>query len=177
MPMRLQGKRVLIFAAPDFEDMELLYPLYRLREEGAEVVVAGIGEDPYRGKKGYYPLQVDTHVDRIEASGFDALVIPGGYAPDKLRRVEKVLEVVRQMNDEGKTIGVICHAGWVPISAGILKGKRMTCVSAIKDDVINAGADYVDEPVVVDGNLITSRVPDDLPKFLPALIEAISGQE
>lgn len=175
MPMRLEGKRVLIFAGPDYEDMELQYPRYRLREEGAEVVVAGIGEQTYHGKKGY-PVTVDVQVDDVDPRDFDALVIPGGYAPDKMRRVPKVLEIVREMNDEGKPIGVICHAGWVPISAGILKGKRMTCVPAIKDDVMNAGADYVDEPVVVDGNLVTSRVPDDLPWFLPALIEAIEKQ-
>jgi deglycase len=173
MPVRLAGKRVLILAAPDFEDMELLYPLYRLREEGATVVVAGIGDDPYRGKKGYFPLKPDAHVDQVSSREFDALVIPGGYAPDKLRRVDKVLELVREMNDEAKPIGFICHAAWVPISAQIVKGRRITCVPAIRDDVINAGADYVDEPVVVDGNLITSRVPDDLAKWLPALIDAI----
>lgn len=170
--MRLQGKRVLIFAGPDYEDMELQYPRYRLAEEGADVVIAGIGERTYRGKKGY-PVDVDAQVADVRASEFDALVIPGGYAPDKMRRVPELLAVVREMNDRGKPIGAICHAGWVPISAGILKGRRMTCVSAIKDDVINAGAEYVDEPVVVDGNLITSRTPEDLPVWLPALIEAI----
>ena len=172
--MRLNGKRVLMFAAPDFEDLELLYPLYRLREEGATVVVAGIGDDPYRGKRGYFPFVPDAHVDDVRGRDFDALVIPGGYAPDKLRRVGKVLEIVREMNDESKPIGFICHASWVPISAQILKGRRITCVSAIRDDVVNAGAEYVDEPVVVDQNLITSRVPDDLPKWLPALIDAIA---
>lgn len=170
--MRLRGKRVLIFAGPDYEDMELQYPRYRLMEEGADVVIAGIGERTYTGKKGY-PVDVDTQVGEVRPGEFDALVIPGGYAPDKMRRVPELLQIVREMNDQGKPIGAICHAGWVPISAGILKGKRMTCVSAIKDDVINAGAEYVDEPVVVDGNLVTSRTPDDLPVWLPALIEAI----
>lgn len=166
---------MLILAGPEYEDMELQYPLYRLREEGAEVVVAGIGEKTYRGKKGY-PVTVDVQATEVRSRDFDALVIPGGWAPDKMRRVPEVLQIVREMNDESKTIGAICHAGWVPISAGILKGKRMTCVSAIRDDVVNAGAEYVDEPVVVDGNLVTSRTPDDLPVFLPALIEAIAKQ-
>jgi protease I len=144
-----------------------------LMEEGATIVIAGIGEKTYHGKKGY-PVTVDTQVDDVRSSEFDALVIPGGYAPDKIRRVPEALDIVREMNDQGKTIGFICHAGWVPISAGILKGKRITCVSAIKDDVINAGADYVDEPVVVDGNLVTSRTPDDLPVWLPKLIDNIA---
>lgn len=171
--MRLAGKTVLIFAAPDYEDLELHYPRIRLMEEGARVVVAGIGERSYRGKKGV-PVDVDLDVDDVRAGDYDALVIPGGYAPDKMRRVPELLQIVRQLNDEGKPIGAICHAGWVPISAGILKGKRMTCVSAIKDDVVNAGAEYVDAPVVVDGNLISSRTPEDLPYFLPALIDAIA---
>ena len=171
--MRLEGKRVLILAGPDYEDMELQYPRYRLAEEGAQVVIAGIGDRTYHGKKGY-PVTVDVQIADVNSRDFDAVVIPGGWAPDKMRRVPEVLQFVREINDEGKTVGAICHAGWVPASAGILKGKRMTCVSAIKDDVVNAGADYVDEPVVVDGNLVTSRTPDDLPVWLPALIESIA---
>lgn len=173
--MRLDGAKVLILAGPEYEDMELHYPRYRLQEEGAAVVVAGIGEPVYKGKKGY-PVTVDAQVFDLDARDFDALVIPGGWAPDKMRRVPKVLDIVSRMHADGKTIGAICHAGWVPISAGILRGKRMTCVSAIKDDVVNAGARYVDEPVVVDGNLVTSRTPEDLPSFLPALIETIAKQ-
>ena len=174
--MRLTGKRVVILAAPDYEDMELHYPRYRLMEEGAEVVVAGIGEKTYKGKKGY-PVTVDAHVTELNASDFDAVVIPGGYAPDHMRRSEELLQLVREIHDQGKTVAAICHAPWVAISAGILKGRRMTSVPAIKDDVINAGADWVDEPVVVDGNLVTSRRPDDLPAFLPAVIDAIASQE
>lgn len=172
--LRLQGKRVLIFAAPDFEDMELHYPRYRLLEEGASVVVAGIGEQRYSGKHGV-PVDVDVQVEDVRARDFDACVIPGGWAPDKLRRSSDVLAIVREMNDDNKPIGFICHAAWVPASAGILKGRRITCVGAIKDDVINAGAEYVDEPVVVDGNLVTSRVPSDLPAWLPALIGVIAS--
>jgi protease I len=174
--MRLRGKKIAILCGPDYEDMELLYPRYRLMEEGAEVVVAGIGEETYKGKKGY-PITVDTQVTSLSANDFDAVVIPGGYAPDHMRRSEDLLAFVREIHDQGKTVAAICHAAWVPISAGILKGRRVTCVPAIKDDVMNAGADYVDEPVVIDGNLITSRRPDDLPKFLPAVINAIATQE
>jgi len=171
--MRLKGKRVVILAGPDYEDMELQYPRYRLAEEGATVVIAGIGERSYVGKKGY-PVDCDVQVGDVRASEFDAVVIPGGWAPDKMRRVPECVQLVREMHDQGKTIGFICHAGWVPISAGILKGRRVTCVSAIRDDVVNAGAEYVNEPVVVDGNLVTSRTPDDLPVWLPALIDAIA---
>lgn len=173
--MRLKGKRIAILAGPEYEDLELHYPRLRLEEEGAEVVVAGIGAHTYTGKKGY-PVTVDAQVTDLNAREFDAVVIPGGYAPDYMRRSEELLAFVREIDDQGKAVGAICHAGWVPASAGILKGKRMTCVAAIKDDVINAGAEYVDAPVVVDGNLVTSRKPDDLPHFLPALIEVIAGQ-
>lgn len=172
--MRLTGKRVLIFAGPDYEDMELQYPRYRLQEEGARITIAGIGDETYRGKKGY-PVTVDVQAEDVRAGDFDAVVIPGGWAPDKLRRVEAVLDVVREMDDAHKPIAFICHAGWVPISAGILKGKRCTSVGAIKDDMINAGVDWVNEACVVDGNLITARTPDDLPVWLPAVIDAIAA--
>jgi protease I len=172
---RLVRKRILIFAAPMFEDMELLYPLYRLREEGAEVVVAGLGKSEYTGKKGH-PVEVDANVEDVSAREFDAVIVPGGYAPDHLRRSEKVLEIVREAFEEGRPVAAICHAGWVPISAGIVKGKRLTSVRAIRDDLVNAGADWVDEAVVVDGNLITSRRPPDLGVFCRAIIEALSGQ-
>jgi protease I len=173
--MKLQGKKIAILCGPDYEDMELQYPLYRLKEEGAEVVVVGIGADSYKGKKGY-PVTVDAQITDLNAKDFDAVVIPGGYAPDHMRRSEELLAFVREIHDQGKTVAAICHAPWVAVSAGILKGRRVTCVPAIKDDVMNAGGDYVDEPVVVDGNLVTSRRPDDLPVFLPALIDAIATQ-
>ena len=174
--MRLRGKRILIPCGPDYEDMELHYPRYRLMEEGAEVVVAGIGDETYKGKKGY-PVTVDAQVSDLSARDFDAIVIPGGYAPDHMRRSEALLTLVREAHDEGKMVAAICHGPWVAVSAGILKGRRITCVPAIKDDVMNAGADYVDEPVVVDGNLVTSRRPDDLPVFLPALIDVIAAAD
>jgi protease I len=170
--MSLEGRRVLFFAAPLYEDLELWYPKIRLEEEGATTVVAGIGEKTYQGKRGY-PVTVDTQVDQVEASSFDALVIPGGFAPDQLRRFEKVLQVTRQVYQAGKPVAFICHAGWVPISAKILKGKRATSVRAIKDDMENAGVLWEDAAVVVDGNLISSRTPADLPQFCRALIDAL----
>ena len=173
--MKLKGKKIAILSGPDYEDMELQYPLYRLKEEGAEVVVVGIGAETYKGKKGY-PVTVDAQITDLNATNFDAVVIPGGYAPDHMRRSDDLLAFVREIHDQGKTVAAICHAPWVAVSAGILKGRRATCVPAIKDDVMNAGAEYVDEPVVVDGNLITSRRPDDLPVFLPAIIDAIANQ-
>jgi protease I len=167
------GQKVLILAADLFEDMELLYPLYRLREEEAEVTIAGLTSDPVKGKKGYGPLDVDTTVDKVEAGSFDALVIPGGFAPDKLRRSQDVLQLVEAFNAASKPIAFICHAGWVPISAGIIKGRRATSVDAIRDDMVNAGADWVDEACVVDGNLISARTPADLGPWMKALLAAL----
>jgi len=171
--MVLKPRKVLLLAADDFEDMELLYPLYRLAEEDVEVTVAGLDDHPVRGKKGHGPVQVDTTVGDVSATEFDALVIPGGYAPDKLRRSDTVLELVRAFDDAGKPIAFICHAGWVPISAKIIKGRRATSVTAIRDDMVNAGADWVDEAAVVDGNLISARTPADLGPWMKALLRAL----
>jgi protease I len=170
--MSLKGKSVLFFAGPLYEDLELWYPKIRLEEEGVRTVVAGIGEKTYQGKRGY-PVTVDTQIDQIAASEFDGLVIPGGFAPDQLRRFDKVLQVTREIYQAGKPVAFICHAGWVPISAKILKGKRATSVRAIKDDMENAGVIWEDSAVVVDGNLISSRTPADLPDFARALIRAL----
>jgi protease I len=171
--MSLQGKTILFFAGPLYEDLELWYPKIRLEEEGARTVIAGTGEKTYQGKRGY-PLTVDTSVDEISSDRFDALVIPGGYAPDMMRRSEKLLQLTREIFQAGKPVAFICHAGWVPISAGIVRGKRGTSVGAIKDDLVNAGMLWEDSPVVVDGNLISSRTPADLPQFMKALIAALS---
>lgn len=171
--MARADRRVLILAADDFEDTELLYPLYRLAEEEIAVVVAGLDEHPIRGKKGHGPVAVDASVDQVGESDFDALVIPGGYAPDKLRRSEAVLSLVREFDAAGKPIAFICHAGWVPISAKILNGRRATSVSAIRDDMVNAGVDWVDEAAVVDGNLISARTPADLGPWMKALLAAL----
>jgi protease I len=173
--MALADRKVLLLAADDFEDMELLYPLYRLREEDVAVTVAGLDEKPVTGKKGHGPVTVDTTVDSVAAADFDALVIPGGYAPDKLRRFESVLNMVRDFDDAGKPIAFICHAGWVPISAKILKGRRATSVGAIRDDMVNAGVDWVDEATVVDGNLISARTPADLGPWMKAVLAALGS--
>ena len=170
--MTLQGTTVLFFAGPLYEDLELWYPKIRLEEEGASTLVAGTGEKTYQGKRGY-PVTVDTSVDEIEAAEFDGLVIPGGYAPDIMRRSPKLLRLTREIYQAGKPVAFICHAGWVPISAKILKGKRATSVRAIKDDMENAGVIWEDSAVVVDGNLISSRTPADLPQFCKALIAAL----
>ncbi|MFQ5818468.1 MAG: type 1 glutamine amidotransferase domain-containing protein [Candidatus Heimdallarchaeota archaeon] len=172
--MSLSGKKFAMLAEADFEDLELWYPTIRMREAGAEVVIVGSGSsDTYLGKHGL-PVEVDIHIDQARAEDFDAVIIPGGWAPDRLRRYPAVLAFVKDMDEASKIVAAICHGGWVPASAGILKGKTMTCVVAIKDDVINAGAKYVDQAVVVDGNLITSRTPVDLPDFCREIIKALS---
>jgi protease I len=175
--MTLARRKVLLLAADEFEDMELLYPLYRLREEGVAVTVAGLDDHPVTGKKGHGPVPVDTTADQVTAGGFDALVIPGGYAPDKLRRSEAVLALVRAFDEAGKPVAFICHAGWVPISAQIVKGRRATSVAAIRDDMVNAGADWSDQATVVDGNLISARTPADLGPWMKALLAALEGAE
>jgi protease I len=171
----LTGRRALVLAADLFEDIELLYPLHRLREEGVEVIIAGLDDSPVHGKKGHGPVSPDTVVDRVDAGSFDALVIPGGYAPDKLRRSPAVLRLVEAFNAASKPIAFICHAGWVPISAGVLRGRRATSVDAIRDDMVNAGTDWVDEACVVDGNLISARVPADLGPWMKAVLAAIDS--
>ncbi len=173
---KLKGKKIAILAAEMFEDMELTYPYYRLQEAGAAVTLIGPEKTSYTSKHGY-PVDADTSIDNVNANDFDGVVIPGGYAPDKLRRYDAVLDFVREMNDADKMVAFICHAGWVPISAGITKGRDMTCYHAIKDDVINSGANYHDEPVVVDRNFITSRSPADLPQWLPAMIDYLAEKE
>jgi protease I len=171
--MSLKGKTILIFAGPLYEDLELWYPKIRLEEEGARTVVAGTSEKSYQGKHGY-PVTVDTDVSQVNAADFDGLIIPGGYAPDVMRRSEKLLAITREIFQAGKPLGFICHAGWVPISAGILKGKHGTSVPAIKDDVVNAGLIWEDKPVVVDGNLISSRRVADLADFMRAYVQAFA---
>jgi protease I len=168
----LAGTTVLFFAAPLYEDLELWYPKIRLEEEGVRTVVAGLGERSYQGKRGY-PVTTDADVDDVRSASFDGLVIPGGYAPDLLRRSPRVLELTREIFEAGKPVAFICHAGWVPISAGIVRGKRGTSVGAIRDDLVNAGLVWEDSAVVVDGNLISSRTPADLPQFCKAIIAAL----
>jgi len=168
--MSLADKKVLVLAADLFEDVELLYPVYRLREEDVSVTVAGLDDKPVRGKKGHGPVQVQATIEEVSEQDYDALVIPGGFAPDRLRRSQQVLDLVKAFDTKGKPIAFICHAGWVPISAKILKGRRATSFGAIRDDMENAGVDWVDEATVVDGNLISARGPDDLGPWLKILM-------
>ncbi len=168
--MTLDGRRIAVFAEELYEDLELWYPVLRLREAGAQVRIVGPkAGDTYKSKHGY-PAKADLGMDEARPSDFDALVIPGGYAPDRMRRHAPMLAFVRAMHEAKKPIAFICHAGWVPISAGILRGRTVTSVSAIKDDLVNAGAKWVDQEVVADGNLISSRTPPDLPAFCRELI-------
>jgi protease I len=167
-------QRVAILVEDLYQDQEVWYPYYRLQEAGLEAVFVGTGKSEYKGKYGY-PLAPHTAVEQVAARDFDGVIVPGGFAPDLLRRFPRVLQFVSEAHHQGKVIGAICHAGWVLVSAGVLKGRTVTCFSAIKDDVVNAGATYVDRPVVRDGNLITSRKPDDLPAFMAAILEALKG--
>jgi protease I len=171
--MELEGKRIAILAEDLYQELELWYPLLRMREAGASVRVVGMpGAGEYQSKHGY-PVKVDVAADEVTADDFDAVIIPGGYAPDRMRRHPPMLDLVRGLFERGGVVAFICHAGWVPISAGILKGKRVTSFSAIKDDMVNAGADWVDAEVVQDGNLISSRTPADLPAFCRTIIAAL----
>ncbi len=171
--MELKGVRVAALVEEIYEDLELWYPVLRLREAGAEVTIIGpkAGEI-YKSKHGY-PAKTDLGMDDANADDFAGLVIPGGFAPDRMRRYPAMLNFVRAMDAAKKPIAFICHAGWVPISAGIVRGRTVTSVSAIKDDLINAGATWVDQEVVVDGHLITSRTPPDLPAFARELVKML----
>jgi len=175
--MNLSGKRIVVLAEKMYEDLELWYPLLRLRGAGATVQVVGTGSDKAYMSKHDYPVEVDVAADQVSAKDIDAVIVPGGYAPDHLRRYPAVLKLVSDAFKQGKVVAAICHAGWVLASAGILKGRKVTSVAAIKDDMVNAGAKWVDQEVVQDGNLITSRVPADLPAFTDAIIAALGGVE
>ena len=166
-------KRILAFVGDVYEDLELWYPKIRLEEEGWEVVVAGLEEGKiYQGKHGY-PCVADAAIGEMTSGDFDALLIPGGFAPDKLRRDPMVLQLTREFDEQEKPVAFICHAGWICISAGIIRGRRATSTVGIKDDMTNAGCDWSNEPLVVDGNLISSRTPADLHLFAQALVAAL----
>jgi protease I len=170
----LSGKRIVIFVDDIYEDKEFWYPKIRMKEAGAEVVVAGPeAGKTYTGKHGL-PAEAEVSFDSLSGAEADALIIPGGYCPDRIRRHQAALDFVKFMDEAGKIVAFICHGGWVPASAGIVKGRRLTSFFAIKDDLVNAGAEWTDEEVVVDKNLITSRNPDDLPAFCKAIIDGLS---
>jgi len=171
--MAIDGKKVAILVENYYQEMEVWYPLLRLREAGAAVSTVGPEAGAtYKSKLGY-PVKADHGIEFVSAADFDAVIVPGGWAPDYMRRDPKFGQFVREADEAGKPIGAICHGGWLLCSAGILKGKKATCFFSIKDDVINAGANYIDAEVVVDGNLITSRIPDDLPAFCRAFLKLL----
>ena len=173
--MELAGKKVVIAVEEMFNTHEFWYPYYRLKEAGCEVVVMGSGRaEVFTGKPGT-EVKVDLNADQVAATDYDGIVIPGGYAPDLMRRYPKMVQLVRDFYEDGKVVAAICHAGWMLASAKILEGKTVTSFFAIKDDLVNAGAEWVDHEVVIDGYLIASRTPDDLPAFMRAIIGALKG--
>ncbi len=169
----LDGKHFLIFVGDVYEDLELWYPKLRLLEAGAGVTVAGPkGESVYTGKNGY-PCRSDAAIEIMEAADFQGVVVPGGFMPDKLRRDAKVLQLVRDFAETGKLVAAICHGGWIPISADVYKGVRVTGSPGIKDDLINAGAKWENASVVVDRHFVSSRSPDDLPDFMQGIFQVL----
>jgi protease I len=170
----LDGKRIAILAEEDFEDSELVEPMRAMKNAGAKVVVVGSGsQETYRGKRCSATVRVDVTADKVNAEDFDAIIVPGGYATDKMRLHQSMVDLVRKAHDLGKVVAAICHGPQLLISADIVKGHQVTSWSSVAVDLRNAGADWIDTPVVQDGNLITSRKPADLPKFNKAIIEAL----
>jgi len=170
----LAGKRIAILAEDDFEDPELTEPLRAMKDAGAKVAIVGSGsKKSYRGKRGSATVTVDTTADKVEAGEYDAIIVPGGYAPDKMRMHQPMVDLVREAHGAGKIVAAVCHGPQLLISADIVRGRHVTSWPSIAVDLRNAGAIWVDEPVVRDGNIITSRKPADLPKFNKAIIKAL----
>ena len=163
-------KKAAVLVEDFYQVLEVWYPYLRLREDNIQTVLVGTGKKSYKSKEGY-PAEEELDIKKAYLNDFDAVIIPGGYCPDILRRYEAINNFVKDMYGAGKLVAAICHGGWVLASAGILKGKTVTGFSAIKDDLINAGGDYLDKEVVVDANLITSRNPFDLPAFCREIIK------
>lgn len=168
----MDRRRVVILVEDMYNELEFWYPFYRLKEAGAEVVVVSGTSGEYKSKTGL-PCRADTGADQIHVGDFDAIIIPGGFAPDLMRRSPAMVQLVRDFHDAGKIVAAICHAGWMLASAQILEGRTVTSFFSIKDDMIHAGAKWVDMEVVVDGNLITSRKPDDLPAFMKSVLNVL----
>lgn len=173
--MRLKDKKILSFVHHEFEDLELWYPIHRLREEGAIVHLAGEqAKVKYIGKYGV-PAESEYSFEDVNPNDYDAVLVPGGWAPDKLRRFPEVLKFIQKMDEQQKPIGQICHAGWVLISANILNGVNVTSTPGIRDDMVNAGASWYDEAVIVDGHIVSSRRPPDLPDYMREFIKVLEN--
>jgi len=174
--MTLTGKRIVILVEEDFEDSELTEPMRAMKEAGAEVVVVGSGsKNTYRGKKRKAKVSADTTANKVEADSFDAVIIPGGYAPDKMRLHQSMVDLVKKAHDQGKVVAAICHGPQLLISANMVRGRRVTSWASVAVDLKNAGAMWIDKPVIRDGNLITSRKPADLDEFNQEIIKALGG--
>jgi protease I len=171
--MDLQGKRVAILVEDLYQEMEVWYPLYRLREAGAQVVTLGTGKKSEYASKCGYPVTADQDVHKADPADYDGVIVPGGFAPDFMRRYPGPAKFTREIFNAGKVVAAICHGLWIPASAGILKGLKATCFFAIKDDIIHAGAEYVDQEVCIDKNLVSARKPDDLPAFMRATMRLL----
>lgn len=175
--MLLQGKRIACLIGDDYEDLEVWYPVLRLQEEGARIDLIGLeGGIAARGKHGY-PAKTDLAIGAVKASDYDGVIVPGGWMPDKLRRYQPVLQFCREIDSAGKLVATICHGPWILISAKTVKGRTMTSTPGIRDDVENAGATWVDEEAVRDGNLVSARRPPDLPAFCRLMIQVLREQK
>jgi len=173
--MELKGKKIVILVETFYNEFEFWYPYYRLKEAGAQVTVVGSGSaETYKSKAGL-PVTVDTTAEKVTVADFDGVVIPGGYAPDHMRRYPAMVGLVKGFAEAGKMVAAICHAGWMLVSADVIRGRSVTSYFSIKDDLVNAGGNWVDKEVVVDGSLVTSRTPDDLPAFMRAVIGVLGG--
>ncbi|MBK7906620.1 MAG: type 1 glutamine amidotransferase [Gemmatimonadetes bacterium] len=166
---------VAILIGPDYEDLEVWYPKLRLEAAGISAPLVGVPGQVFSGKHGY-PAPVDVSIDDVDTANLAGVLAPGGWAPDKIRRDPRALQLVRNVHERGGLVATICHGPWILISAGIVRGRRLTSTVGIRDDVVNAGAEWVDAPVVTDGNLISSRVPKDLPAFGEALVGWFEGR-
>lgn len=169
-------KQIAILVEDLYQVLEVWYPLFRLQEAGITVKVIGTGTKETYGSREGYPVKVDASINDVKPADFDGVIIPGGYAPDILRRYPAVINFVKRLYVDGRAVAAICHGGWLLVSAGIAKGHNVTCFSAIKDDLIAAGGKYIDKDVVVDQNLITSRKPEDLPRFVQEIIKFVENK-
>jgi len=169
-------KKIAILVEDLYQVLEVWYPFFRLKEEGIEVHTIGSGTKEVYGSKEGYPIRVDLSIDKAKVSDYDGVIIPGGYAPDILRRYPKIVNFVKRLYVDGRLVASICHGGWLLVSADILKGRKVTSFFAIKDDLVAAGAKFVNREVVIDGNLITSRKPEDLPRFVSEIVKFIKKE-